>query len=158
MLTEKEKTFENIVHRNKDILWHVCQDYGLNAAWTPEDAFQEVLCDIWKEMDHFRGECSERTWVYKIATSRLLAIKRKRSNRPSEAIPSDFAPSCTPANLREIEWAIESLDEPDRTILRAKLDGFDYAEIATIAGVSASAVGMRLVRIKNKLKTILNHE
>ncbi len=158
MQTEKEQRFKDLVHRNKDMLWHVCQDYRLSAAWTVDDAFQEVLCSLWRDIGQYKGASSERTWAYRVAVNTMLSLKRKKSNQPSADPPATEDEVCKPSDLLDLEGLIENLGEPDATILRASIDGFDYSEIAEITQLSVGAIGMRLSRAKDKIKKIISHE
>ena len=87
-MTEKEReaAFRELLDRQRDMIWHVCQSYTLSAAWETEDAFQEVLCVLWRDLEAFDGRSSERTWVYRVATNTLLMLKRKAGNRPQQTI------------------------------------------------------------------------
>ena len=40
----------------------------LRDAKLAEDAAQDVFVKAWKAMDRFQGRCSEKTWLYRIAT------------------------------------------------------------------------------------------
>lgn len=154
MQTEKEQRFKDLVHRNRDMLWHVCRDYRLSAAWTVDDAFQEVLCSLWRDIGQYKGASSERTWVYRVAINTMNSLKRKKSNQPPAEPPASGIEAYKPSDLRDLEQLIENLGEPDATILRASIDGFDYAEIAEITKLSVGAVGMRLTRAKERIKKI----
>ena len=158
MQEERETLFNDLVQRHKDLLWHICQDYRLSTAWTTEDALQEVLCNIWKDLDTFKHQSAERTWVYRIAINTMLSLKRKQSNQPATNGEAKSLATYMPSDLRDLERLIAALGEPDTTIVRASLDGFDYAEIAEITHLSVGAVGMRLSRAKTKLKNQLSHE
>ena len=158
MHSDREQRYISLIHRHRDLIWHVCQDYSLSAAWTAEDAFQEVLCQLWRCLDQYQGRSAERTWVYRIATTTLLEIKRKRSNQPTADATTTEPGIAHPQEMYDLERLIETLGEPDATIVRASLDGFDYREIAAITGLTRGAVAMRLSRAKDKLRKILNHE
>lgn len=158
MQTEKEQKFKDLIHRNKDMLWHVCQDYRLSAAWTVDDAFQEVLYNLWRDIGQYNGSSSERTWVYRVASNTMLSLKRKKSNLPLGEPAVSEIENCKPTDLRDLERIIENLGEPDSTIIRASIDGFSYAEIAEITHLPVGAVGMRLTRAKNKIKKIISYE
>ena len=54
--------------------------------------------------------------------------------------------------------AIKRLKEVDRALILLYLEEHKYEEIATITGMSASNVAVRILRIKKKLKEIINHE
>lgn len=74
-----------MVMRQQDLIWHVCSDYSLSAAYEVEDGVQEVLCALWRYFDKFEGRSSERTWVYKVATNAMLMLYRKAGNRTTGA-------------------------------------------------------------------------
>ena len=54
--------------------------------------------------------------------------------------------------LRELHERIALLDEPDRTIVRLQLEGYNYVEIGDRVGMTEKNVSVRLVRIKEKLR------
>lgn len=155
---QKEKEFRELIHRHKDLIWHVCEDYSLSAAWTTDDTFQEVLCQIWKSMGQFNGNSSERTWVYRVAVNTILSIKRKKSNQPSPRTQLKESSTRSPSDLFDLERLIELLGEPDSIIVKSSMAGFDYSEISEITELSVGAVAMRLSRAKEKLKKALSDE
>ena len=55
-------------------------------------------------------------------------------------------------NLREQLFSITLLPEPDRTIVTMHLEGYEYKEIGHKTGLTKNHVGIRLMRIKDKLK------
>jgi RNA polymerase sigma-70 factor (ECF subfamily) len=54
--------------------------------------------------------------------------------------------------LRELHERIALLDEPDRSIVRLQLEGYNYEEIGERVGMTEKNVSVRLVRIKEKLR------
>ena len=54
--------------------------------------------------------------------------------------------------IRELHERIALLDEPDRSIVRLQLEGYDYKEIGERVGMTEKNVSVRLVRIKEKLR------
>ena len=60
------------------------------------------------------------------------------------------------ANLQLLYTAIRSLSELDRAIVILYLDEQPYQEIAEILGISSSNVGVKLNRIKKRLKKQLD--
>jgi len=85
MIENREEAFNAMVMRQQDLIWHVCSDYSLSAAYEVEDGVQEVLCALWRYFDKFEGRSSERTWVYKVATNAMLMLYRKAGNRTTGA-------------------------------------------------------------------------
>ena len=54
--------------------------------------------------------------------------------------------------VEELHEVIAQLEEPDRTIVRMKLEGYSYKEISQHVELSEKNVSVRLVRVKEKLK------
>lgn len=115
-------TFDEVVLRNRDLIWHVCTDYSLGAAWTVDDAFQEVLSALWEDYGQFEGRSAESTWVYRVATNTMLDLKRRPANRPQPLLnPEIQALAVDPAEddgYRYLLQLIEQLDPVKRRIVR----------------------------------------
>ena len=59
----KEKLSELIDKHERELL-HLCC-VVLRDLSMAEDAVQETFLKAFRHMDTFRGECSERTWLYR---------------------------------------------------------------------------------------------
>ena len=46
-----------------------------------EDIYQEILIAIWTALPRFRGDSSERTWVYRIAHNIAISASVRRNRR-----------------------------------------------------------------------------
>lgn len=153
----REKSFRLMVERQRDLIWHVCSTYRLSAAWQVEDAFHEVLLELWRDFDSFGKRSSERTWVYRVASNTMISIKRRRGNQPTE--DADLAEAAVqPDGYPLLAELIEALDEVDYRIVKAHLYGFGYSEIARMTGLTVAAVSMRLTRAKRKLRKLYEDE
>ncbi|MBR1834452.1 MAG: sigma-70 family RNA polymerase sigma factor [Bacteroidales bacterium] len=153
-----ERQFMDLIHRNRDMIWRVCSGFRLSEAWTTEDAFHEVLCALWIGFQSFDGRSSERTWIYRVAVNTMISIYRKMGNQPTcRAEPDDKSVSPYESiDLNDLIALLDSLPEPDRTIVNAHAQGYSHAEIAQITGLSVAAVGMRLSRALRKLRKQYN--
>ena len=152
-MTDKTAAFSAMVERHSDLIWHICSDYSLSAAWEVEDAFQEVMCVLWRDYEQFDRRSNERTWVYRVATNTMLMLKRKKSNQPQplvEKIPD--TPSPDTENYRLLLQLIDQLNDTDARIIRAHLDGFHNYEIAQMTGLSLATVTRRLAKAKHLLR------
>lgn len=147
-----EKEFMDIVCRHRDMIWRICSTFRLSPAWTTEDAFHEVLCDLWKGFGHFGRNCSERTWIFRVTTNTMISLQRRKSNQPTAPPPPSAEPSYSEEEYRDVVDLLDSLPEPDGTIVRAYVQGFSHAEIGQMTGLSAAAVAMRLSRCLKKLR------
>ena len=152
-MDNNEQRFKGMICRHKDFIWHICESYRMGAAWDVSDMFQEVLCMLWRYYPRFDGRSTERTWIYKVANNTLISLKRRAVNlqQTSGAIPEQCDDN-TNAEYNDFMRLIETLEEKDYNIVKAHLDGFDYAEIAQMVGISVAAVSMRLSRAKQKLR------
>ena len=59
-------------------------------------------------------------------------------------------------NIQQLYTAIKTLSEIDRAIILLYLEEKSYKEIAQIMGTNTSHIGVRINRIKKRLKTILD--
>lgn len=149
--------FNEMIARQRNLIWHVCSDYSLSTAWEVEDAVQEVLCVLWRDFEDIADKSKERAWTYRIATNTMLDIKRKANNRPQlpeEQIPDQAADSNE--DYGHLMQLIDNLDETDQTIVRAHLDSFHNYEIARMTGLSLATIGRRLKAIKQQLREQFN--
>jgi RNA polymerase sigma-70 factor (ECF subfamily) len=129
-----------------------------------EDLFQEIAVALWKALPGFRGEASERTWLYRVAHNvAITASTRIHSRgRREDPIPEQFEhASVSPdaeQQLLQLEKqrllleGVRSLGVVDREIVLLHLEGLSNAEIETVSGLSEAAVATRLTRIREKLK------
>lgn len=136
--------------------------YASNPA-DREDLLQEIAVGIWQSLPGFRGDSSERTWIYRIAHN--IAIRSSLRNRvrnarePLLATPFDAASGGVSAEdalvdderRRALMSAIRNLPVLDRQVVTLHLEGLSAAEIEAITGVSQGAVATRLTRIRQKL-------
>ena len=59
-------------------------------------------------------------------------------------------------SLNQLYIAIRHLSEVDRALIILYLEEKSYHEIADILGTNANNIGVRMIRIKERLKKILN--
>ncbi len=128
-----------------------------------EDYYQEVCLQIWRSKDNFREESQWSTWVYRIALNVCLTLLKK--SKKNETAPlSDASISQEIAyneafsneTLNLLYTAIKKLSEIDRAIIMLYLDEKSQKEIAEIIGTNSNNIGVRINRIKQKLKILLD--
>jgi RNA polymerase sigma-70 factor (ECF subfamily) len=141
-----------MIQRHRGLLWRICSGFRLGSAWTADDAMQEVLVALWRAYGKYRGESSERTWVYRVAMSTLLGLNRKQSNRYAPGGESLSEAACENREEWHIRMFIDSFGEPDNIILNASLDGFSHEEIAEMTGLTVPAVASRIYRRKQQMR------
>jgi RNA polymerase sigma-70 factor (ECF subfamily) len=129
-----------------------------------EDLVQEIATALWRALPAYRGDASERTWLYRIAhnvaiTARVKQRKRDQRELAQESLP-DFPQAGAGAEQdllaqerrRILFAAVRQLGLADRQITVMHLEGLSGAEIEAVSGVAEGAVATRLSRIREKLR------
>lgn len=144
------------------IIIKLCRAYT-NSQEDFEDYYQEVCLQIWRSKDNFREESEWSTWVYRISLNVCLTLlKKKKKNGhhfvsdsvTAEETEDSYAFSDEALNL--LYDAIKQLSEIDRAIIMLYLEEKPYKEIAEIIGTNFNNIGVRVKRIKIRLKKILD--
>ena len=124
-----------------------------------QDAFQDVLLQLWKAYPSFRGESAFVTWVYRIALRTLVNQAQRSRRRPTCPYRSEYERS--EASFEEAEvlyFALDQLSSSDKALVLLHLEGYRYQEIAELLELSATNVSTRFSRIKQKLRKIIMKE
>lgn len=145
------------------IIIKICRAYTDNEE-DFQDYYQEVCLQLWKSRLNFKGNSKWSTWVYRISLNVSLSLLRKdkQINKNSIELPnyaSDISSESNPFNdesLQLLYQAIKKLSELDRAIILLYLEEKSYHEIAEIIGLSPNNIGVKITRIKKKLKTLLD--
>lgn len=152
-----EKTdFESLVEKYKSTIYSICFMF-VDSKMQADDLFQEVLINLWKGFDSFRGEASLRSWVYRVSMNTCISYRRKKK---VATVALDIAPdiidgiSSESSQTQQLHQRIQKLEPLDRAIVLLWLENMPYEEIGEIIGTSARNIGVRLVRIKEKLKSL----
>ncbi len=127
-----------------------------------EDLMQEIALGLWTALPKFRGEASERTWLYRVAHNTAISFvtsQQRRARREESGLatdpPTDLAsPESNVIGSQQrmrLLAAIEQLPLADRQIVVLHFEGLSAVEIEEVTGVSAGNVATRLTRIRQKL-------
>lgn len=154
-----EKEFVDIVEQNQRLIYKVCYIYTDNND-TLNDLYQDVMVNLWRGFTKFKGNSNISTWIYRIALNTCISYYRKERVKPgSVPISSNlnlYYDSPDNESISMMYSMIEALNPLDKAIILLYLEDKTYDEIAEIIGISKSNVGVRLLRIKEKLTKISN--
>jgi RNA polymerase sigma-70 factor (ECF subfamily) len=132
-----------------------------------EDLVQDIALALWRALPNYRGECSERTFLLRIAYNRGLTHRwrrgRRRQVRLEEAeVVAD--PAAGPADRLEhhdrydrLLEAIRALPESLRGVALLRLEDLSLREIAEVLGITENAATVRLSRARKQLRERLEH-
>jgi RNA polymerase sigma-70 factor (ECF subfamily) len=144
------------------IIIKICRAYT-NTQEDFEDYYQEVCLQIWKSKDNFLGQSEWSTWVYRLSLNVSMTLLKKKKNDyqhfASDALPVDLiedSKAFADESLNQLYAAIRQLSEVDRGVILLYLEEKSYQEIADIIGSNANNIGVRIKRIKDRLKKILD--
>jgi RNA polymerase sigma factor (sigma-70 family) len=137
--------------------------YERNAA-DRQDLAQQIWLAAWRAWPDFRGECSDRTFLLRIAHNRAVtALVRRRSANVGLEEAAEIAdpapgPERQAASEQESEkllTGLQHLNVLQRQVLSLALEGIPQAEIAEILGVTANNVAVTLHRARTRLRAWL---
>lgn len=152
--------FEKIIREHEREIYSICFMYAQNEE-DAKDLLQETMVNLWNGLKRFRGESAVRTWVTRITINTCITFKRKkRLHTVGESfIPHEINASAeSEARIKLLHARLQKLDYLERAIVLLWLEDLPYDEIGAIVGISVKNVGVRLVRIKEKLKKLNDDE
>jgi RNA polymerase sigma factor (sigma-70 family) len=163
---DERSKYENLLREYLPALRRLVHCYAREATGQEDhdDLLQEIAMGLWTALPQFRGDCSERTWVYRVAHNTAISFvtgRRRRSRREQSGTTPDLpAPSASPESNAiqdqqrvRLRAAVEELPLTDRQIVVLHFEGLSAAEIETVTGLSAGNVATRLTRVRQKLAT-----
>jgi len=167
--------YDELVRAHHASIYHAAYRMLRNAA-EAADVTQDVFVKVFRHIEGFRGEASLRTWLFRIAFSEILnrvrwsrrhclhrtisiegeAEKAGEGHAPLQ-VPDEGPSPEVELERRETEEAFQDalwkLSEEHRSVaILRDIQGFSYAEIAEILGISMGTVKSRLARARSELK------
>jgi RNA polymerase sigma factor (sigma-70 family) len=153
-----EKNFLQTIQMHQKIIHKITRMYR-NTPDDQQDLFQEIVYQLWRAYPGFREESKVSTWIYRIALNTAIALYRRPRPeiRSAEHLPEFPAEEQGQSENEMLMYrALRMLNDPEKAIISLYLEDYSYQEIAEITGISENYTGVRINRIKEKLKSILN--
>lgn len=157
-----EARWRRIWEENGASLSRVAAGYACNAT-EREDLIQECGLALWRALPGFRGECSEKTFVFRIVHN--LGINLTMRRKPTEAIPTLVDPNANQEKLMDEQRrrfrllnAIRRLPLAYQQVVGLALEELCHQEIAEVLGISVNNVAVRLSRAKDALRLEMEKE
>lgn len=154
----------------------------LQDAQDTQDALQEALLSIYRNLYRFEGKSRFSTWAYRVCLNEALMLRRSRSRRREDAL-EDFMPQFAPdghlmtrdvisdgnqdpSALDKVQQdqirirvreGLDCLSDEQRAVfIMRDLEGLDTSEVAKLLGISRGLVRQRLHRARLGLRGILS--
>jgi RNA polymerase sigma-70 factor (ECF subfamily) len=159
---EKQNEFLDLMQENQGILIKICRVYTKSTE-DYEDLFQEILAQAWQAYPRFKGNSKFSTWLYKVCLNVALTNKKVTQRNATSLELKEETSEASPAyasfeNKDFLDKALLKLNDADKAFLILYIDGYTYEEISDMMGVTVNLVGVKINRIKNRLKEIVNNE
>lgn len=162
--SQNEEKFIALYRRMVDEVYqYVSQRIGFDST-TAEDITQDIFLDVYRGMNGFKGLCSERTWIFRIAQNKLCDYYRRQYRQTAQTVVIDdelaeqldddtqnvVQAMETAADSRIIRQLLDSLPGHYRAVLLLKYcGGKSTKQIAKIAGKSPKSIESELHRAKS---------
>ena len=154
-------SFPHLIEENRGIIHKISMMYTTTQA-DKEDLYQEICLQLWRSFRSYRSESKFSTWLYRVALNTAISSVRKDRRRVETVELQQAEHFVARDNEKEgttrmLFRAVSQLNKVDRAIILLWLEEKEYAEISEVMGISLSAVSVRLVRIRKKLKSIMKN-
>lgn len=152
-----EQDFSRLVHENKSAIYTVCYMFSTDKE-EADDLFQEILVNLWRGADSFRGEAKMSSWIYRVSLNTCISAGCRKKRVPTVPLDVDidlYEDNDTDSRqIKLLYGRIHRLRPFDRAIVLLWLESMTYEEIAAIVGISPKNVSVRLSRIRAELKNM----
>ena len=151
-----------MITEHQDLIRKVAAMYYKNQA-DQEDAFQEILVNLWKAYPTFRGESKITTWMYRVALNTVISGFRKASSRVhrnrtdvniSDELIKPERDQVSSEDIDVLYQSIERLTDIEKAVIMLYMEEKTYDDIAEIMGMTRTNVGVKINRIKKKLQKL----
>ena len=155
-----EDFFKSYVQENISLIMHLCRAYARDEE-SLKDLVQEVTLQLWRSHQSFKGNSQLSTWVYRVTLNVCLSHSKKVKKRV-DTVPLEWGAGTTEERDEEKEQieklyeGIKRLKEADRAIVLLYLEDKSYKEMSEILGITVTNVGVKVNRLKDKLKQMIN--
>ena len=151
----QKRNFIRIIESNQGVIKSLCNAY-YSSNEDRKDVFQDIILQLWKSFETFRGDSKISTWIYKVSLNTILAkVRNEKKKVLTESIGcSDplYSNAMADGDIELLNIVIQSLTGLDKAIVILYLEGYKNKEISQILNVTATNVSTRLSRVKSELK------
>ena len=151
----QKRNFIRIIDSNQGIIKSLCKAYYMSPE-DQKDAFQDIILQLWKSFETFRGESEISTWIYRVSLNTVLTkVKKEKKKIATESIgTSELSISIAMADgdIELLNIVIQSLKDLDKAIVILYLEGYKNKEISQILNLTPTNVSTRLNRVRAELK------
>lgn len=160
-MSQKEREFSQLIKDNQGLIIKVSRLYT-NDPEDEQDLFQEIVLQLWRSYDSFKGQSKVSTWMYRVALNTAITLFRKKTKSPltNELAEHHFEIVLENDEEKQHQIAllykvIKQLPKMERAIVMMYLDDLPYKEIAETLGISEGNARVKMNRLKKTLKELM---
>ncbi|MDX1905644.1 MAG: sigma-70 family RNA polymerase sigma factor [Bacteroidia bacterium] len=160
---QESQAFTAMIIAHQALIHKVCGIYTEHPE-DRRDLFQDIVLQLWRARESWRGEAKLSTWMYRVALNTAISRFRKEKRLPRHQditlLATQLADTAPDPDLDEkrtmLYKAINHLSEVEKGVTMLYLEEHSYEEISEIIGITPNHVGVLINRIKAKLRKILS--
>lgn len=132
-----------------------------------QDLVQDIWLAVWQALPRFRGDCNERTFVFRIAHNRAVSHVQHWARRHVDSLNDDFDGASSAPDPEQVfgdrqtrarlQAAVRTLPLAVRQVVVLTLEGWPARDVADVVGISENNVAVRLSRARAMLAKALVH-
>lgn len=157
-----EQEFITKFNASQGIVHKVCRMYCDNEE-DRKDLFQEILIHLWNSYPRFRGDSQFSTWMYRVSFNVAIQnLRKEKKNKEDFVLPEQIDQFSVEQEQEELveerrllAKAIKQLNSIEKAIVMLYLEGNENEVIADILGITQNNVRVKMTRIRNKLKNLV---
>jgi len=161
-LTEQE--FLATINKHKGILYKVSRMY-FDKLEDQQDLFQEIILQLWKSLDSFKGKSEFSSWMYRVALNTAIVFFKKENRKPDQYTSLKMEPMAPEDYNNEKDQqlvyfykAVKQLNRIEKALILQFIEGFSGKEMAENLGLSEANVRVKVNRTKHKLKDLIKKQ
>lgn len=159
--SQRNVYFEELYDRYVDKVYRKCLSFVKNDAQA-EDFTHDIFLRLVLKIGGFKEQAKFSTWLYSITYNYCMDQMRLVKKQAETALDENFDlqdddddSELVEIQAQDLKKALQKIDPDERAILLMKYqDDFSIKEIAETFNISESAVKMRLMRTKEKLRKL----
>lgn len=160
-MSSKEKEFTKLIKDNQGLIIKVSRLYT-NSLEDEQDLFQEIVLQLWRSYDSFKGQSKVSTWMYRVALNTAITIFRKKTKSPQTDELLDFHHKDFVEDDDEkqeqitlLYKVVKMLPNIERAVVMMYLDDLPYKDIAENLGITEVNARVKMNRLKKILKELM---
>ena len=164
MIEKRESRFLRLLGAHGAAIRRLTAGYERDAGLR-QDLEQEIHLAIWQALPGFAGQCTERTFMLRVAHNQAITHVRRQILRRAQPLDADSAVAEGGANpehaLHESERraalaaAVRQLPLGLRQVILLLLEGCSHRDVADVLGISEGNVAVRASRARRLLAETL---